>query len=79
MTYFDENVIYITSGLTNELLKRTLIHELLHYALYASDLGAEDASQGVGFATEEQLCAFSEVAIPLIYEQALDIYAYFKG
>ena len=79
MTYFNENVIYITNGLTKELLKRTLIHELMHYALYAYDLGAEDAAAGIGISTEEQLCAFAEHAVPLVYEQAMDMLAYFSA
>ena len=77
MTYYDENTIYIATGMTKELLKRTLIHELTHYALFAYDMSADDAATGVGFATEEQLCTFVETAVPLIYEQALDMLAYF--
>jgi len=77
MTYYDENTIYIATGMTKELLKRTLIHELTHYALFAYDMSADDAATGLGFATEEQLCTFVETAVPLIYEQALDMLAYF--
>ena len=77
ITYFDEGVIYIRNNLTNTLLKRTIIHELTHFALYAFDFTVNDTTTGIGFKNEEELCVFNERALPLIYEQAMDIYAYF--
>ena len=73
MTYFDECEIYIRNNLSEYLTFRTLIHELTHFALYAYDMSADDPTAEVGFKTEEQLCEFSELAIPEIYSQAWEI------
>ena len=77
ITYFDEGEIFIRRDLTKTLLKRTIIHELTHYALYAFDKSANDTTKSIGFKNEEELCLFNERALPLIYEQAMDIYSYF--
>ncbi len=77
ITYFDEGEILIRRGLTKTLLKRTIIHELTHYALYAFDKSVNDTTEDIGFKNEEELCLFNERALPLIYEQAMDIYNYF--
>lgn len=77
ITYFDKSKIFIRRDLTKSLLKRTIIHELTHFALYAFGKSVNDTTEGIGFKTEEDLCAFNEYALPLIYEQSNDIYSYF--
>ncbi len=73
MTYFSEGEIYIADNMSASMLKRTLIHEFTHFALYAYDVGADDANAGIGLDTEEKLCYLMERAMPEIYEQALEI------
>ena len=70
MTYFDESAIYISDCMTRRMTYRTLIHEFMHFALYAYDVSADDASIQIALDTEEELCYLAERFIPEIYEQA---------
>ena len=78
MTYFDEGVIYISNAMTDRMTHRTLIHEFMHFALWAYDVGADDASVQIAFATEEELCYLAERFVPEVYEQAKTAMRVFK-
>jgi len=78
MTYFDDGAIYISAGMTERMTYRTLIHEFMHFALWAYDVSADDASIQIGLATEEDLCYLAERFIPEVYEQARSALKYFK-
>ena len=78
ITLFDSSEILIANNMSDYMLKRTLIHELMHFALYAYDMSADNAEEEINIPTEEKLCYLMERAIPEIYEQAMSIYNYFK-
>lgn len=73
MTYFAESEIYIANNMPKHMLKRTLIHEFTHFALFAYDKGADNAAEEIALKNEEELCYLMERAMPAIYEQAYEI------
>ena len=79
MTYFTESEIYVSQNLTRRMTFRTLIHEFMHFALYAYDVGADDATIQIALDNEEQLCYLAERFIPEVYEQALSVLEMVKG
>lgn len=70
MCDYEENEIYIADNLSPVVLRRTLIHELTHYALFCYHHSAKDTNKDINFRNEEELCYLNERMLPEIYLQA---------
>ena len=73
ITYFETSEIYIARGLSPQLLRRTITHELTHAALFTYNYCVREAE-----VIDEQVCEFMENALDQIYNNTEKIYKEFQ-